>query len=83
MLCQNVLKISDNLSRTLQKSLLFAAEAQHHASLTVATLGKMCTAESFRAFFDLVECSRNLFKVEDPSLPRRKQFPEGLKMKFW
>ena len=66
---------SDNLSRTLQKSSLSAVEAQHLASLTVSTLCKMCTEESFRAFFDLVEYSRNLFNVERPSLPRRKKVP--------
>ena len=29
-------------------------------------------------FFDLVECSRTLFNVEEPSLPRKKKVPRRL-----
>ena len=54
-LCERILKMTDNLSKTLQKSSLSAAMAQHIASLTVTTLSKMRTDEAFQAYFDLTE----------------------------
>ncbi len=57
-LCERVLKMTDNLSRTLQESSLSAAEAQHTASLTVTTLSKMRMDVAFQDFLDLVECLR-------------------------
>ena len=49
-LCERILKMTDNLSKTLQSSSLSAAMAQHIASLTVTTLSKMRTDEAFQAF---------------------------------
>jgi len=46
-ICERILKQTDNLSRALQKSSLSAAEAQHIASLTVSTLAKIRTDQSF------------------------------------
>lgn len=68
-LCERVLKTTDNLSRTLQKSALSATEAHHIASLTITTLSKMRTDEAFQAFFDLVESFRSSFDVEEAVLP--------------
>ena len=67
--CEQILKITDNLSRTLQKTSLSAADAQHIASLTITTLHKMRTNVVFQAFFDLVELLRTSDSVEQPSLP--------------
>ena len=67
-LCERILKITDNLSRTLQKTSLSVADAQHIASLTVTTLHKMRTDVAFQAFFDLVELLRTSAGVEQPSL---------------
>jgi len=53
-LCQCILKITDNLSKTLQKSSLSAAEAQHVAALTVTTIKKMRSEEDFDLFFKLI-----------------------------
>ena len=55
-LCEQVLKMTDNLSQTLKKMSLSAAEVQHTASLTVTTLSDMRTDAAFQAFFDLIEC---------------------------
>ena len=70
-LCERILKMTDNLSKTLQNSSLSAAMAQHIASLTVTTLSKMRTDEAFQAFFDLIESLRTSAGVERPSLPRK------------
>ena len=49
-LCKRVLKITDNMSRTLQKQSLSAAEAQDIAALTAKTLKNMRTDEAFGLF---------------------------------
>ena len=77
-LCERILKMTDNLSRTLQKNALSAAEAQHIASLTVATLSTMRTDEAFQAFYDLVERLRSSAGVEQPSLPRKRKVPRRI-----
>ena len=48
-LCEQVLKMTDNLSRTQQKPSLSAAEAQHIASLT---LSQMRMDAAFWEFLD-------------------------------
>ena len=47
-----LLKHSDNLSKTLQKTKLSAAEGQSVASLTVKTLEKMRTDDSYHLFWE-------------------------------
>jgi len=44
-LYHHILKITDNLSKTLQKGSLSAAEAQHVAALTVTIIRKMRSEE--------------------------------------
>ena len=53
-LCECILKITDNLSKTLQKKSLSAAEAQHVTELTVTTLKNMRKENDFGLFFKLV-----------------------------
>ena len=53
-LCVRILKITDNLSKTLQKNSLSAAEGQNVTKLTVTTLKKMRADEDFYLFFKLV-----------------------------
>ena len=48
-LCERILKITDNLSKTLQKKSL--SEAQHVTELTVTTLKKMRAENDFDLFF--------------------------------
>ena len=79
-LCKRILKITDNLSRTLQKTSLSAAYAQYIASLTITTLHKMRTDVAFWVFFDLVELLRTSAGVEQPSLPRKRKVPRRLMM---
>ena len=50
-LSKKILKITDNLSRTLQHQAMSAAKGQAVAGLTVCTLKGMCTEESFALLF--------------------------------
>ena len=77
-LCEKILKVTDNLSKTLQQSSLSAANAQHIASLTVTTLCKMRTDAAFQAFFSLVESLRTSVGAEQPSLPRKWKVPRRI-----
>ena len=51
-LCEHILKITDNLSKILQKKSLSAGEAQHVTELTVTTLKKMRTDNDFSLFLN-------------------------------
>ena len=77
-LCERILKVTDNLSKTLQQSSLSAANAQHIASLTVTTLCKMRTDGAFQAFFALVESLGTSVGAAQPSLPRKRKVPRRI-----
>ena len=79
-LCEKVLKITDNLSMTLQKQSLSAAQAQHVAQLTVETLKRMRTCESFENFFQLVEALQVKYKADPPVLPRKRKAPRRIEI---
>ena len=74
-LCVRILKITDNLSKTLQKDSLSAAEAQSVAKLTVTTLKKMRADESFDLFFKLVLSLQESTGTNPPTLPRKRKVP--------
>ncbi len=59
-LCERILKITDNLSKTLQTQSMCASEAQVIAKMTVQTLEGMRNGEIFKLFFKHVEnlCQR-------------------------
>ena len=77
-LCEQILKMTNNLSKTLQKSTLSAATAQHIASLTVTTLSKMRTDEGFHSFFATVKSLCTTVGAEQPSLPRKRKVPRRI-----
>ena len=70
-----ILKITDNLSRTLQTRSMSASEGQSVAELSVKTLQLMRNDESFDAFFRLVNCFREQTGTSSPKLPRKRQVP--------
>ena len=74
-LSKTILMHTDNLSRTLQKQSMSAAEGQEIAKLTVVTLEKMRSEEAFKQFFATVEVSRKNLDVDTPSLPRKRKAP--------
>ena len=75
-LSKKILKITDNLSRTLQKQTMSAAEGQAVAELMVCTLKAMRTDASFTLFFDLVDRFCELIGANPPVLPRKRRAPE-------
>lgn len=74
-LCLRILKITDNLSKTLQKDSLSAAAAQNISKLTVTTLKKMRADEHFVLFFLSVLCLQEGNEINHPTLPRKRKAP--------
>ena len=74
-LSMKILKITDNLSRTLQKQSMSAAEGQSVAELTVKILKSMRTDANFNAFFGLCNCFRECTNTNLPKLPRKRKAP--------
>ena len=71
-----VLSHADNLSATLQKSSLSAAESHRIAVMTVETIVKMRTDECFDLFWESVKRNAGLVHVAEPRLPRRRRMPQ-------
>ncbi len=79
-LCERILRITDNLSKTLQHQSLSAAQAQGIVELTVKTLKGMRTDEAFKLFFEVVERLREHTNTEEPTLPRKRKAPMRLEV---
>ena len=79
-LCERILKITDNLSKTLQKQSLSAAEAQHIIALSVTTLEKMRTADNFSLFYKVVLNLQDHTNTDSPILPRKRRAPQHLEV---
>ena len=77
-LCEWILKITDNLSRSLQKQSLSETEAQDIAALTVKTPKNMATDKAFGLFFELLEKLCNSTETEGPSLPKKRKAPRDI-----
>ena len=73
--CLAILRLTDNLSRTLQKQTLSAADGQSAASLTVQTLESMRSDEAFSLFFARVEVDRKSTGTDEATLPRKRRAP--------
>ena len=80
MLAQLILVHSDNLSRTLQRKDISAAEGQLVADLTVRTLSKIRPEEYFKLFWDKVLLTCNRLQLTEPTLPRRRKVPRRLEI---
>ena len=74
-LAMKILKITDNLSRTLQKQSMSAAEGHSLAECTVKTLVSMHTTEFFDGFFRLVNVFCASTDTNPPVLPRKRRAP--------
>ena len=74
--CERILKITDNLSKTLQHQSLSAAQAQEIVELTVKTLNSIRTDEAFELFFEVVQRLQNQTETEEPTLPRKRKAPK-------
>ena len=80
LLCKRILLITDNLSKTLQKQSLSAAEGQEVVKLTLQSLKNMRSADSFDLFFSLVEKVSHQTGCEEPVLPRKRKAPKHLEV---
>ena len=69
------MKYSDNLSKTLQHTYISVSEGKEIAELTVKTLLKVRSDDSFDMFWNTVTKRSKELNVNDPCLPRKRQCP--------
>ncbi len=74
-LSERILKITDNLSKTLQLKYLCAAEAQAIVSHTVKTLMSMRHDEEFLLFWKHMDILRVRMNTNEPVLPTKRKTP--------
>ena len=72
-LAETVLRISDNLSKTLQHKEYSAAEGQEISSLTVKTLESIRNESSFDMLWDKIELRRQALEVDPPVIGRKRK----------
>ena len=77
-LSETVLKLTDNLSKTLQQTSLSAAEAQKIATMTVTTLEGMRSDASALTFLNLVKALQHKLDVDEAVVPRQRKLPRRL-----
>lgn len=72
-----VLNHSDNLSATLQRPNICAADAQRTAKLVIETLRRIRSEEHAQSFFERVKTEAFRLGIDEPEpcLPRRKKTP--------
>ena len=78
MLGELILNHTDNLSCTLQKTNISAAQGQSVAKLTVITLQKIRNDQSFELLWKKVENKASLLGISDPQLPHKRKAPRRL-----
>nr|XP_034336066.1 zinc finger MYM-type protein 1-like [Crassostrea gigas] len=71
-----ILRHTDNLSRTMQKNDLSAAEGQHITELYLTTLSEMRNEDSFDTFWESLNNKLDDLDVSEPRLPRRRKMPK-------
>ena len=75
-----ILRYSDNLSRTLQKKDLSAAEGQHVPGLVKATLQSMCSTDQFDLFWKVLTKKAAQLNIDEPILPRKRRAPRRIEI---
>ena len=73
-----ILRHTDNLSRTLQRGDMSAAEGQEVMHSTLTTLQYIRSDSSFESFWKRLCASADELDVEKPALPRRRKAPRRL-----
>ena len=78
ILGEMLLRHTDNLSKTLQKKSISAAEGQHVGRMVIDTLQSLRTEESYDFFWTKVSTMAETadIDVEEPQLPRRRKTPK-------
>ena len=70
-----ILRHADNLSKTLQKKDISAAEGQTVTAMTNSTLKTIRTDDSFACFWQRVTATADELDVPKPALPGRRKMP--------
>ncbi len=73
-----ILRHTDNLSKTLQRADMSAAEGQEVTSLTLATLKSLRNDSSFDLFWKRTCAVVDKLDINGPTLPRRRKVPRHL-----
>ena len=68
-----VLRHSDNLSKTIQKPTLTAGDCQSLASLSIKTMQKLRSDNSFDLFWTNVNSNTDKLEIGQPELPRKRR----------
>ncbi|XP_045210891.2 uncharacterized protein LOC123562315 [Mercenaria mercenaria] len=76
MLGHSIMAHTDNLSKALQHQDLSASEGQAMAQLTLETLTKLRSDESFSEFYENVKEKAETLDVNEPSVPRKRKMPK-------
>ena len=71
---EKLLSVADNLSKGLHSKYLSAAQGQHMAAVTVATLKGLHCDEGF-VFWRMVIEKQHSVDVSEPTLPHRSKVP--------
>ena len=80
MLGERILRLADNLSRTLQQKDLSAAEGNHAAHLACETLTSLRKDAEFAIFWQEVMKKQSELDVDEPTLPKRPKAPSRFKV---
>ena len=70
-----ILRHTDNLSRTLQRADMSAAEGQEVTEMALSTLKSLRNDSSFDLFWQKVTTSAKELDLDDPALPRCRKAP--------
>jgi len=73
---ERILKQTDNLSKTLQRKDISAAEGQSLASQVVTVMKKSRNSEMYELFWERVLKWQTQLDVADPKLPRKRKMPD-------
>ena len=73
-----ILRHSDNLSRTLQKADISAAQGQEVTYMTVQALKSIRSETNYKLFWKKVTHLAEKLEVSEPVLPRRRKVPKRL-----
>ena len=76
VLGENLLRNTDNLSRTLQKKNYSASEGQLTAHRTKDVLKSIRNKEMFNLFWEKVIMMTQDIEVNDPVMPRKRRVPQ-------
>ncbi len=79
-LCERILKITDNLSVSLQAESMSAADGQAIAEKTIQTLKDMRSDSMLELFWKYVECMQKRTDTNEPLLPRKRKAPKRLEI---